>query len=151
MGSRREGRQWAMQILFETDVNPAELSDVLRVFWSNRSSNSSGRKFAEELVRGTTDHVEEIDGLIRRYAENWDIARMGRVDRNVMRIALFEMLQRNDIPPVVSINEAVDIAKQFGGPHSGKFVNGILDRARKDLDRPARRPVLEKANDEEDG
>jgi N utilization substance protein B len=75
---------------------------------------------------------------LQRYAENWDLKRMGAVDRNVMRVALFEMLHRTDIPPVVSINEAVDLAKELSSDESGRFVNGILDRARRDISRPAR-------------
>jgi N utilization substance protein B len=86
------------------------------------------------------DHHSDIDALISRHAENWDIERMGTVDRNVMRIAVYEMLYRDDIPPVVSINEAVELAKAYSSAESGKFVNGILDRIRKDLDRPARSP-----------
>ena len=96
--------------------------------------------FAEELARGVIDHHKEIDPLIAKYAENWEIDRMGTVDRNAMRIAVFEMLYRDDIPPVVSINEAVELAKAYSSSESGKFVNGILDRIRKGLDRPARGP-----------
>ena len=96
------------------------------------------RTFAEELARGVIAHHAEIDPLISRHAENWEIARMGTVDRNAMRIAVYEMLFRADIPPVVSINEAVELAKAYSSIESGKFVNGILDRIRKGLDRPAR-------------
>ena len=101
---------------------------------------AKARMFAEELARGVIAHHPEIDPLISRHAENWEIDRMGTVDRNAMRIAVFEMLYRDDIPPVVSINEAVDLAKAFSSSESGKFVNGILDRIRKGLDRPARGP-----------
>ncbi len=96
------------------------------------------REFAEPLIRGTLAHRDEIDAKIRQYALNWDLHRMAVVDRNVMRLAIYEMLYREDIPPVVSINEAVDIAKKYSTPESGKFVNGILDRIKNDLMRPAR-------------
>ena len=101
---------------------------------------AKARQFAEELARGVIAHHQEIDPLITKYAENWEIDRMGTVDRNAMRIAIYEMLHRDDIPPVVSINEAVDLAKAYSSIESGKFVNGILDRIRKGIDRPARNP-----------
>jgi N utilization substance protein B len=86
-------------------------------------------------------HLPEIDERIRRYCENYEFRRISVVDRNVLRLAIYEMLFRDDIPPVVSINEAIELAKTFGGAESGRFVNGILDRVRKDLDRPAREAV----------
>ena len=138
MARRREAREWAMQILFEYEVNPRDLPEVFRDFWSDKSSDKAGTAFTEELVRGTVEHLAQVDEVIRQHARNWDLPRIGRVDRNVMRIALYEMLFRKDIPPVVSINEAVEIAKQFGDSGSGKFVNGILDRVKEGLDRPAR-------------
>ena len=107
-------------------------------FWSEKKAGGKARDFAEELIRGVESHLAELDAIIKKYAEHWDVKRMGAVDRNVMRVGLFEMMFRSDIPPVVSINEAVEIAKDLSGIESGKFVNGILDRACKDLDRPAR-------------
>ena len=86
-------------------------------------------------------HLPEIDERMRRYAENYEFHRISPVDRNVLRLAIYEMLFRDDIPPVVSINEAIELAKKFGGPESGRFVNGILDRVRKEIfrDRHAKR------------
>jgi N utilization substance protein B len=89
-------------------------------------------------------HLPEIDERIRRYCENYEFRRISPVDRNVLRLAIYEMLYRDDIPPVVSINEAIELAKTFGGAESGRFVNGILDRVRKDLDRPARVPLTKR-------
>jgi N utilization substance protein B len=94
--------------------------------------------FAEPLIRGAIEKREELDEQICKYAENWDLKRMAAVDRNILRLAIYEMLHRDDIPPIVSINEAVDIAKKFSTHDSGKFVNGILDRVKGDLLRPAR-------------
>jgi transcription antitermination protein NusB len=91
-------------------------------------------------------HLPEIDERIRRYCENYEFRRISAVDRNVLRLAIYEMLYRDDIPPVVSINEAIELAKAYGGADSGRFVNGILDRIRKDLDRPARDPVKRQAS-----
>jgi len=133
MATRREAREWAVQILFQLDLNPGDVERVFDAFWREREADAQARAFAEELVRGIRGELKRIDGLITKYAEHWDLARMAVVDRNVMRIAIYEMLFCEDIPPVVSINEAVDIAKYFNTKESGRFVNGILDRARKDL------------------
>lgn len=165
MGIRHEAREWALQFLFQSEFNRAEsLDEGFKLFWQHldeadpscatetppRSPPPTGpasredrmrakaRMFAEELARGVISHHSEIDPLISQHAENWEIDRMGAVDRNAMRIATYEMLYRNDIPPVVSINEAVELAKAYSSIESGKFVNGILDRIRKGLDRPAR-------------
>lgn len=161
-GKRREARERAVQFLFQYDLNPPDnLDEALREFWETQRwaarAEAEGptwgqpvelppptaeeieiRAFAEPLIRGTLAHREEIDARIRQYAKNWDLHRMAVVDRNVMRLAIYEMLYREDIPPVVSINEAVDIAKKYSTPESGKFVNGILDRIKNDLMRPAR-------------
>ena len=96
------------------------------------------RLFAEPLIRGVIEHRDTLDGYIKKHAHNWDFHRIAAVDRNVMRLAIFEMLHREDIPPVVSINEAVDIAKKFSTQDSGKFVNGILDKVKGELMRPVR-------------
>ena len=96
------------------------------------------RLFADPLIRGTLEHRDAIDEHIKKHAKNWEFHRIAAVDRNIMRLAIYEMLFREDIPPIVSINEAVDIAKKFSTQDSGKFVNGILDKVRSELMRPAR-------------
>lgn len=96
------------------------------------------QQFAEPLIRGVLENRDAIDTELSTRAVNWDLHRMAAVDRNVLRLAVYEMLHREDIPPVVSINEAVDIAKKFSTDESGKFVNGILDKIKAQLDRPAR-------------
>jgi N utilization substance protein B len=96
------------------------------------------RVFSEPLIRGVIQHRDAIDEKIKSHARNWDFHRIAAVDRNVMRLAIYEMLHRDDIPPAVSINEAVDIAKKFSTEDSGKFVNGILDKIRSEILRPAR-------------
>jgi transcription antitermination protein NusB len=163
MRRRREARERAVQILFQLDLNPTDdLGAALDKFWDNQRLNlyleaQSGptygenvqppppsadelatRLFADELARGVLDRRAEIDAVIQKHAQNWDIKRMAVVDRNVMRLAIHEMLHRDDIPPVVSINEAVDIAKKFSTEESGRFVNGILDKVKGELLRPAR-------------
>lgn len=140
MGGRHEARAWAVQFLFQRDFNCGDLEHDLDVFWAEKGIQGKERQFSEDLIRGVLEHLGELDKLLKQYAEHWDIHRMGAVDRNVMRVALFEMLHRPDIPPVVSINEAVDIAKEFSSHESGRFVNGILDRACRELRRPHRTP-----------
>lgn len=163
MGMRREARERAVQFLFQHDLNPPEnLEQALNHFWDSQrtaviaddkgeakwgektelppptAAEAAMRLFADPLIRGTLEHRADIDSKISHYAKNWDLHRMAVVDRNVLRLAIYEMLYREDIPPVVSINEAVDIAKRFSTEDSGKFVNGILDKVKGDLMRPAR-------------
>lgn len=161
---RREARERAVQFLFQYDLNkPENLEESLNQFWDSQqaaaiaedkggrarwgetldlpppsSDEAAIRLFAEPLIRGTLEKLTEVDGKIQHYAKNWDLNRMAVVDRNILRLAVYEMLYREDIPPVVSINEAVDIAKRFSTDDSGRFVNGILDKIKGDLLRPAR-------------
>ena len=148
MTKRRSAREWVVQFLFQNDFNPGNVDQALREFWNNTGADPKSRCFAEDLIRGVLVRIGEIDELLQSYAEHWEIKRMNAVDRNVIRMALFEMLHRPDIPPVVSINEAVDIAKAFSSIESGKFVNGILDRALKDIHRPTRKAVGQYKNEE---
>ena len=133
MATRREAREWAIQLLFQLDLNPDDLDRTLSMFWDGKKTDDKAREFAESLVRGVRENYSRIDGIIKKYAEHWDIGRMSVIDRNVLRMAIYEMLFCDDIPHVVSINEAVDIAKYFSSSESGKFVNGILDQIRKNL------------------
>ncbi len=163
MGKRREARERAVQFLFQHDLNPPEnLEAALAQFWASqrtaaiaedKAASSWGetvelppptteeaamRIFAEPLIRGTIEHRNLIDEQIVKHAKNWDLHRIAAVDRNILRLAIYEMLYREDIPPIVSINEAVDIAKKFSTQDSGKFVNGLLDKIKGELMRPAR-------------
>jgi N utilization substance protein B len=134
MGSRRDARESAVQILFQLDFNPGELDPVLTSFWAERKVSAKTRHFVEELVRGVLENRTRVDETIEKCAQNWSLHRMAGVDRNVIRLAVYEMLCRTDIPHAVSINEAVSIAKNMGDVGSGRFVNGVLDRVRRDLD-----------------
>jgi N utilization substance protein B len=161
---RREARERAVQFLFQCDMNAPDQPDAaLDQFWDSQrraafaqandgkatwgeqvelppptTAEASLRLFADPLIKGTLEHRAEVDAIIQKHAKNWDISRMAVVDRNILRLAIFEMLHREDIPPVVSINEAVDIAKKFSTGDSGKFINGILDKVRGELMRSAR-------------
>lgn len=163
MGTRREARERAVQFLFQADLNPpTELEVALNVFWDTQraaaiaeergkatwgqkqelpppsAEETSVRLFAEPLIRGTLEHRPELDELIQSCVKNWELQRIAAVDRNILRLAVYEMKYRQDIPPVVSINEAIEIAKRFSTDESGRFVNGILDRVRTEIMRPAR-------------
>jgi N utilization substance protein B len=138
-GKRRIARELAVQFLYQYDLSGGSLEEALPLFWETQSEVSEdGRKFTEELVQGVVEHRVAIDERIAKYTDNWDLPRIAAVDRNILRLAMYEMLFRDDIPPVVSINEAVDIAKKFSTRESGAFVNGILDRLKADLTRPSR-------------
>ena len=163
MGKRREARERAVQFLFQYDLNPPEdLPGALEQFWESQraaaiaeekagatwgqpvelppptTDEAAVRLFAEPLIRGALEFRNEADEMIKKHAKNWELHRIAAVDRNSLRLAIYEMLHRDDIPPVVSINEAVDIAKKFSTQDSGKFVNGILDKVKSELLRPAR-------------
>jgi N utilization substance protein B len=137
--TRRAVRELVVQFLYQFEMSGGKLDEGLPLFWETQAEvGEKGRKFAEELVRGVIERRAEIDEKIAKYTEHWDLPRIAAVDRNILRLAMYEMLFRDDIPPVVSINEAVDIAKKFSTRESGAFVNGILDRLKVDLTRPSR-------------
>lgn len=163
MGKRREARERAVQFLFQFDLNPPEkLDEALEQFWQTQraaaiaeekgaatwgektelppptAEEAETRLFADPLIRGALEHRDQLDEIIKKHAKNWELHRIAVVDRNILRLAIYEMLYREDIPPIVSINEAVDIAKKFSTQDSGKFVNGILDKVKGELLRPAR-------------
>lgn len=139
MGKRRDARQLAVQFLYQHDLHPAEDRErALREFWELTERDEKIRAHTESLIQGVLEHRADIDEKIVSYAQNWDLQRMAIVDRNVLRLALFEMHYRDDIPPVASINEAIEIAKNLSTTDSGKFVNGILDRAKNDLKKSLR-------------
>lgn len=133
MASRRESREWAVQLLFQLDYNPGELGPAFKDFWSEKQVTAASRAFVEELVRGVLDNRPAIDTLIGACAQNWSLPRMTGVDRNVIRLSTYEMMFRPDIPPAVSINEAVEVARTLGDVSSSRFVNGLLDRVRREI------------------
>jgi N utilization substance protein B len=153
MGTRRRAREFALQILYQNDVQE-QLSDgqAIALFWTNFQTAAQeqpgdagepeaataaelgeARSFAESLVRGVRSHLAEIDAQIQSASRNWRLERMARVDRNLIRLALYELKYANDVPAKVAINEAIEIAKRFGTSESPAFVNGILDRCREEL------------------
>ena len=135
MGTRRQAREIAMQALFYMDMRNDVSVEMLEHFCGNFSPSQKIQPFFLKMVNGVLRVKGELDALIERFSENWDINRMSGVDRNVMRIAAFELIYCDDIPPKVSINEAVDVGKKFGTEESGAFINGILDSIRGELEK----------------
>jgi transcription antitermination protein NusB len=133
---RRQAREYALQILFQIDFTENKVGRrELDEFWSDKKENREIRKFAEELVKGTLEKLEDIDTLIEKLAENWILGRMAAVDRNILRLAAFEILYRKDIPSAVTINEALEIAKKYSSSESAPFLNGVLDRLAKEAEK----------------
>ncbi|MCL0051889.1 transcription antitermination factor NusB [Peptococcaceae bacterium] len=131
--SRRQSREAAMQVLFEIELGQINVDDALKHVVSEFDIKESAIEFMEDLVRGVLQHIDELDSIIKKFSDKWELERMSAVDRNIMRVALYEMLYRDEIPSAVSINEAVELAKKFGGEESWRFVNGILGSAVKHL------------------
>jgi N utilization substance protein B len=144
MGKRRDGREAAIQYLYQLDLNGREFSAHADDFWklqkdeNGEELDAKTRAYAEQLVAGVIQNLQNVDGIIEKYASNYKLDRIAAVDRNIMRLAIYEMFHCEDVPPVVAINEAIEIAKRYGSEESGKFVNGILDRARGEVRRNPR-------------
>ncbi|MGH7356625.1 MAG: transcription antitermination factor NusB [Candidatus Rokuibacteriota bacterium] len=134
MGRRRKAREVALQFLYQLDRHGADDPEPFaEEFWVRYPVDADTREFAEALVRGTKQNQGKVDELIGQCAEHWDLDRMAVVDRNLLRIAVYEMLWQPDVPPKVAINEAIEIAKKFGTAESSRFVNGVLDRVHREL------------------
>jgi transcription antitermination factor NusB len=131
MRKRTRSREFALQVLYQIDITHDNCDDALNNFWQAHTEENIGdeiKTFAAELAKGAIENMVEIDRKIAQYATNWQLERMAVVDRNILRMGSFELMFRDDIPPKVSINEAVDLAKKFSGVEAGKFVNAILDK-----------------------
>ena len=126
---RTQARECVLQILYQCEMNDTSLEETFENYWQQNPGHGREIKtFAEDLVRGTFQYLSEINEVINRYAQNWELDRMAVIDRSILRFASYEILYRDDIPPKVTINEAVNIAKKYSQQDSGKFVNGILDK-----------------------
>jgi len=134
MGRRRQARELALQFLYGFDVNRRELAEALNDFWAGQRVPEETKAFARRLIIGTIENADYLDGVIRGHARNWRLGRIALVDKNILRLALYEIYFCDDIPSLVSINEAVDIAKKFSTSKSGSFVNGILDKVREEIE-----------------
>ena len=135
MGNRRRSRELAMQALFQIEMTQDHSTEAIELFCKHFRVPKNAKPFFLRLVKGVKEFQHEIDPLITSFSDHWKINRMSRADRNIMRIAVYELLFCDDIPPKVSINEAIDIGKKFGTEESGAFINGILDSIRISLER----------------
>lgn len=137
---RHDGRVAALQFLFAWSMNsPKNLTEDLRVFFESCEAPREHYAFGEELIHGVIEHIAEIDAQIKGMAHNWEFERIAKIDLAILRLAMFEMIYRKDIPPVVSINEAIDLSKEFSNADAKRFINGILDRLKGQLGRDARK------------
>jgi N utilization substance protein B len=118
-------------MLYQLDIRHAGPGRIVEEFWQAHESSADVKRFANELFEGTAGHLQEIDPLIAGHADNWEMKRMAVIDRNVLRLGVFELLYVEEVPPKVCINEAIELAKRFGDVESGKFINGILDAIHK--------------------
>ncbi len=151
MHAKRLGRELAMQFLFQHGFSEeGDLQKAWDKFFEQASFEHNlkdnrfarkGREYAQELLKGIMEEIAAIDAVINEKAQKWDLNRMALVDRNIMRVAAYEMLFIPDVPPVVSINEAVEIARDYSGEKAGNFINGVLNGIKDSLDRPAREAV----------
>lgn len=133
MGKRRQARELALQFLYSFDLNRRDLHRALDDFWAGQRVPDEIKDFSLQLIIGTCGEIGYLDKIIQEHARNWRLGRIALVDKNILRLALYELYFRDDIPPLVSINEAIDIAKKFSTAQSGRFVNGILDKVREEI------------------
>lgn len=132
MRKRTLARENALKVLYQAEITRREIPSAAEKYWSEHDTiDQTVKEFCDRLTGGTNEHLEAIDDKISQYATNWQIKRMAVIDRNILRLGVFELLHAPDIPPKVTINEAVDLAKKFGDLESSKFVNGILDKIHK--------------------
>ncbi len=128
MRKRTQARELALKCLFQMDIAKDSLAESLDNFWLQLEEGAEIKKYANILIKGVFEYKTQVDLLIKKHARNWQISRMAVVDRNILRIAIFELIFQNEVPPKVAINEAVELAKKYGDAESSKFVNGILDK-----------------------
>jgi len=128
MRKRTQSREYVLQVLYEIEMTDYPIGQIFEEFWKANPNPDEVREFTERIVKGTAEKRAQIDEVLVRYTENWNLDRMAIVDRNILRYSTYELLYMDDIPPKVSINEAVNLAKKYSQEESGKFVNGVLDK-----------------------
>jgi N utilization substance protein B len=139
-GARRSGREAALQMLFQMEASDTAPDETIATFWRSFESEPEGKPWADETVRGVSEHRAEIDKAISTASEHWRIERMTRLDRNLLRLGTFELMKRRDVPSPVILDEAVELAKTFGTAESSVFINGVLARIARDLGRAEEKP-----------
>lgn len=145
MGKRRKARESTLQILFQLDFNSSQPEKTISQYWESRKASEGIKGYCNWLVTGIISHQERIDSIIQSFSEHWRLSRMAVVDRNILRMAVFELLFEENIAPAIVINEAIEIAKKYSSEEAATFVNGILDAVRKKLE-SIKRTFREKRN-----
>ncbi len=133
MGRRRKAREETLRILYRLEFDNKPLEETLNQYWENKKTNQAAREYSSWLVNGIISHHKKIDTVIQNASEHWRLSRMALIDRNILRMAVFELLYEENIEPAVIINEAIEIAKAYSGDEAANFVNGVLDAIRKRL------------------
>ncbi len=133
MSTRRKSRELALQALYQWNITRQDPFLILDQQMANFSPSGEEDEFAQQIVVGVLKHYNHIDELIEKFSEHWRLDRISIIDRNILRMAIFELLFRKDIPPRVTLNEAIDLGKRFGSEDSSAFINGILDRIQKEV------------------
>jgi len=149
MGQRRKAREETLRILYRLEFDNREPEEILRQYWKSRKIDRETRDYSTWLTQGITSHREEIDSLIQSASEHWRLPRMAVIDRNVLRMAVYELLFEKDIAPAIVINEAIEIARKYSGDEAAVFINGILDAVRKNLEN-TRKGLKEKKDDKKE-
>ena len=134
MGKRRKARESTLQILFQLEFNDSEVDKAFRLFWKDKKATKDVKDYCRWLVKGVISHRESIDKNIQSVSKHWRLSRMPVVDRNILRMAVFELLNEEDVEPAIIINEAIEIAKKYSGEQAATFVNGVLDTLSKRVD-----------------
>jgi len=135
---RRKSREFALQVLYQLNISKQEALAAITQFQEHFASSGEADTFQKRLVLGVLEHCSELDRLIEQYSEHWCLDRINLIERNILRMAIFELLYCEEIPPKVTINEAIDLGKRYGSEDSGSFINGILDRIQHEV---VRKPI----------
>lgn len=130
--SRRFAREIALKLLFQIDVGKNDPKEAMEHCFSSFNSSDNVKEYVEEVINGTLNKLQIIDQVLAKYLREWSLVRIANVDRNLLRLAVYELLYMQDIPPIVSINEGIELAKKYSTEESGKFVNGILGKVNTD-------------------
>ncbi len=133
MGNRRKAREAALQVLYQVDLSKINPGEALELFWMQESASAEIKDFTTQLVEVVLQNQAEVDQLVEKHATHWKLLRMACVDRNILRLAVYELLCCKDIPKSVSLNEAIELGKKFGTEESGSFINGVLDHIAKEI------------------
>lgn len=131
---RRKAREYALQVLYAIDLNPTPVDEFFQSFWELNKSRTEIMEYSMGLVHGTVEKKKEIDSLISKHSNNWKVGRMAVTDRNILRLATYELMEEPGVPAKVIINEAIEIARKFGTTDSATFVNGVLDSIHQSMD-----------------